>query len=172
LDPVLRSQPRGGVGGQRSRVDAQLFVRAEDRASRWRRSAVVWSTASTTSSRSSAGQPDVPADLCGVLAADRDDVSDLRDAASAQRDADADRRDVRAVDRDVEADDQAEKLDDRLERIRRQVIDRLARIANLTIDKTAWPNLTPASLSCRHTQPSSDGSPPLTALRSPTFSMS
>ena len=91
-------------------------------------------------------RPGNPADRRDARAVDRDDTAGRRDDVTGDRDDDAIRRDVDAVERDDDARDDAEVLADRLGQIRRQVLDRFARIENATVDPRDWPDLPPAAL--------------------------
>jgi hypothetical protein len=80
------------------------------------------------------------------LAADRDDLADRRDSAAADRDTAAHQRDVQADDLDEQSNRNADDLHDRLTRIRRQLLARLARLENTSVDPDDWPELTRAGL--------------------------
>ena len=79
-------------------------------------------------------------------AADRDDTADRRDDTTRDRDEAAHQRDTEADKRDEQARDSADDLTGHIRQIGRQIVDRLARIENTTLDPADWPDLTPAAL--------------------------
>jgi hypothetical protein len=86
------------------------------------------------------------ADVRDELAADRDDAADRRDDAADDRDTVADQRDTEAVERDATARQDSHDLADHFRRLGEQILARLARAENATIDPADWPDLTPAAL--------------------------
>ena len=79
-------------------------------------------------------------------ATDRDDTADRRDDTTRDRDEAAHQRDTEADKRDEQARDSADDLTGHIRQIGRQIVDRLARIENTTLDPADWPDLTPAAL--------------------------
>lgn len=79
-------------------------------------------------------------------AADRDDAADDRDLCASDRDTVAGKRDAQAVDRDDQAVLIEQELRDRLDQVRQQILDRLARLENTSVDPADWRELTPAAL--------------------------
>jgi hypothetical protein len=90
--------------------------------------------------------PQRPGDGRDERAADRDDAADRRDDITRVRDDAADQRDIDAGQRDDDARLAADDLDDRVQRVSLQILDRLARIENTTLDHADWLDLTPAAL--------------------------
>jgi hypothetical protein len=87
-------------------------------------------------------QFDNSADRRDELAADRDEAAGHRDFAASERDQAAD---IREAEADTCADDahrQAAELGERLAGVRQQIVDRLRRVENATVDEAAWPDLT------------------------------
>ena len=68
-----------------------------------------------------------------------------RDERAADRDDAADQRDIDADQRDDVARVAADDLDDRVQRVSLQILDRLARIENTTLDHADWLDLNPAA---------------------------
>jgi hypothetical protein len=93
------------------------------------------------------------ADLRDELASERDDAADRRDDAADERDAVADQRDTEAVERDAKGRQDFNDLADHFRRLGEQILARLARAENATIDPADWPDLTSAALAHleRHT---------------------
>ncbi len=79
-------------------------------------------------------------------AADRDDAADCRDLTATNRDEAAEKRDVHAGDRAVQAGRSADDLDAHLAHARQQILDRLSRLENVSVDPADWPDLSSAGL--------------------------